>query len=226
MIDRYGLPEKRVSAVPLACGEEFRPRDSFATGEVLRRHGLTHDGYCLYSGTIEPRKNLHTLISAYEALPDDMRQRWPLVLCGYYGWNSDDVHRRIDRAARAGWLRYLGYVAADELPVLFAGARLFAFPSLYEGFGLPVLEAMASGVPVVCSNSASLPEVVGDAGLMIDAQDVEGLRAALSRALVDEDWREWARSQGLARASGYSWARCAGQTAAVYRQIVGVGNGA
>ncbi|MBA4741432.1 MAG: glycosyltransferase family 4 protein [Azoarcus sp.] len=220
LIERFGLPGERVSAIPLACGEEFRLREAEATAPVLQRHGLARDGYCLYSGTIEPRKNLHTLISAYEALPVDVRRRWPLVLCGYYGWNSDDVHGRIDRAAREGWVRYLGYVAADELPVLFSGARLFAFPSLYEGFGLPVLEAMASGIPVVCSNSASLPEVVGGAGLTVDAHDVDGLSSALTRGLTDEAWRTSARVAGLARAARLSWASCARRTADVYRQVI------
>lgn len=218
---RYGLAESRVSAVSLACGEEFQALNAEDTGEMLRRHGLRHDGYSLFVGTVEPRKNLHALLVAYEGLPAALRSRWPLVLCGYNGWSSDDIHERIGRARREGWVQYLGYVSAGELPAIYAGARLFAFPSFYEGFGLPVLEAMTSGVPVVCSNSSSLPEVAGDSALMIEPVDVDGLRSALERGLTDAQWRASARSKGLVRAAGFSWGRCAAETVAVYRHVTG-----
>ncbi|MOA25446.1 D-inositol 3-phosphate glycosyltransferase [compost metagenome] len=178
-------------------------------------------GYSLYVGTIEPRKNIETLLDAYERLPLALRRRWPLILTGYKGWRSEEIHGRIEDAQRAGWARYLGFVPGEDLPLLFAGARLFAFPSLYEGFGLPVLEALSSGVPVVCSNSSSLPEVAGEAALMSEPLDVETLTANLQRGLEDDAWRTMAIASGLRHAATFSWERCARQTIEVYRKVVG-----
>src|SRR5690606_31364833 len=114
-------------------------------------------------------------LDAYSRLPEALRKKYPLALCGYQGWRNTDLLARIDKAEKEGWARYIGYVSGQDLPYVFAGARLFTFPSLYEGFGLPVLEAMASGVPVVCSDSSSLPEVAGKAALMCDPNNVDHL---------------------------------------------------
>jgi glycosyltransferase involved in cell wall biosynthesis len=217
--EHFGLPDSRTRAVALGSSAAFAPRAAVELAPVLQRWGLEPDGYCLYAGTIEPRKNLDTLLDAYESLPRAVRRRWPLVLCGYEGWQSSNLHARMARASKEGWSKYLGYVTEDDLPMLYAGARLFAFPSLYEGFGLPVLEAMASGVPVVCSDSASLPEVVGDAGAMCSAQDAGALRRLLHRGLEDEAWRSPARDAGLARAQRFSWRRCAAETFAAYQAV-------
>ena len=130
-------------------------------------------------------------------LPVAIRSRWPLILTGYQGWRNEQIRQRIEQAEAEGWARYLGFVPASDLPLLFSGARLFTFPSLYEGFGLPVLEAMSSGVPVVCSNSSSLPEVAGKAALMSEPLDVETLTDNLRRGLEDEHWRSSAIDEGL-----------------------------
>lgn len=220
LAEYFDWPLARIHTVPLASSPEFHPRDTLELQPALSRHGLTPGGYSLFVGTIEPRKNLLALLEAYGSLPSSLRQRWPLVLAGHPGWQSDDIHQRIRAAAAAGWVRYLGYTDAADLPLLYAGARLFAFPSLYEGFGLPLLEAMASGVPVVCSDRASLPEVVGEVALMAAAEDTEGLATQLQRGLEDEPWREWAIAAGIERAATFSWARCAGETVAVYRQVI------
>ena len=155
-------------------------------------------------------------------LPMAIRQRWPLVLCGYQGWQSEDTHARLLSAEHEGWARYLGYVAADDLPVLYSGARLFLFPSWYEGFGLPVLEAMASGIPVVCSRAASLPEVTGGSALMCDPADIETLSKLILRGLQDEPWRKEACALGLTQAGTFCWRRCAEQTAQVYSDAMGL----
>ncbi|MBS9721297.1 glycosyltransferase family 4 protein [Tianweitania sp. BSSL-BM11] len=217
----FGLPLERIFTTSLAGSADFFARDQAITAPILATMGLKPGGYALYAGTIEPRKNLERLLAAYEALPTTLRTRFPLVLAGYKGWNNAGIHARIRQATAEGWARYLGYVPEEALPHLFAGARLFAFPSLYEGFGLPVLEAMASGVPVVCSNAASLPEVAGNAALMVQAEDVEGLTAALERGLTDEAWRDGAIAAGFSQAARFSWARCARETADVYRHVLG-----
>jgi len=215
----FGWPLEKIRAVPLACSTDFRPRTSDELIPVLGRHGLKLGGYSLYVGTIEPRKNLEVLLDAYSLLPQSMRQQWPLVLIGYRGWRSEQLHARIDVAVAEGWARYLGFVDADELPLIYAGARVFVFPSLYEGFGLPILEAMASGIPVVCSNSSTLPEVAGDAAAMCEPQDVDTLSQLIAIGLEDEIWRDKAKSKGLLQAAGFSWQRCAEDTVAVYGEV-------
>lgn len=216
----FSLRPERIMAVPLASADSFRLRTHAELSTVLPRFGLQADGYCLYSGTIEPRKNLEALLDAYGMLPSSTRDAWPLVLCGYQGWRSDELHKRIIEAQSEGWVRYLGYVSGDDLPYIFAGARLFTFPSLYEGFGLPVLEAMASGVPVVCSNSSSLPEVAGDAALMCQPEDVYTLAELIKKGLEDNEWRTQSSNLGRQRAGRFSWALCAAQTAEAYRAAV------
>jgi glycosyltransferase involved in cell wall biosynthesis len=216
----FGYPLDRIRAIPLACTDAFHSRVAAETSPILLRYGLKHQSYTLFAGTIEPRKNIDTLLDVYAALPEVTRHQWPLVLAGYRGWQSEDLHARIKVAVSEGWLYYLGYVASDDLPYLFAGARLFVFPSFYEGFGLPVLEAMSSGVPVVCSNSSSLPEVVGDAAAMCDAKDVRALHSLIEIGLNDALWRKQAIEKGLLQAKKFSWKKCAEQTVGVYRELI------
>jgi len=216
----FGLPLTKVFAIPLASGEEFHPRSVAELTPILSRYSLLPEGYSLYVGTIEPRKNLKNLLAAYECLSLSLRRRYPLILAGYHGWQSEEIHVAIERATRQGWARYLGFVPSSDLPFLIAGARLFCFPSYYEGFGLPVLEAMSSGVPVVCSNSSSLPEVAGDAALMVEPEDVDTLSAHITRGLQDESWRSHARESGLARAGSFSWRNCARSTLNVYEHVM------
>ncbi|WP_169293440.1 glycosyltransferase family 1 protein [Advenella sp. EE-W14] len=214
-----GLSLEKIHAVPLASAPEFQPYPKVELQPVLKHYQLQYQGYCLFVGTIEPRKNIVTLLDAYARLPVSVRREWPLILTGYKGWQSDAIHERIKDAERQGWARYLGFLPAEDLPGLYAGARLFAFPSLYEGFGLPVLEAMSSGVPVVCSDSSSLPEVVGSAALMCASMDVETLTMHLLKGLEDNTWRTKAVTQGLQRSAGFSWERCALETIAVYQKF-------
>jgi alpha-1,3-rhamnosyl/mannosyltransferase len=220
LAEYFSWPIERIYTVPLASSAEFHPRSTEDLRSTLSRHGLTVDRYSLFVGTIEPRKNIDTLLDAYSRLPIEVRKRWPLVLTGYHGWRNESIHQRLESARREGWAFYLGFVPSEDLPLLFAGARLFTFPSLYEGFGLPVLEAMSSGVPVVCSNSSSLPEVAGNAALMCEAMDTETLTDLIQRGLEDESWRSSAIEQGLLHAARFSWERCALETLEVYQAVV------
>lgn len=216
----FGWPIDRIYAVPLACSVDFHPRDEYACRSVLGKYKLEYQKYTLFVGTIEPRKNLIVLLDAYSRLPLTLRCLYPLILSGYHGWQNDHIMQKISQAQHEGWACYLGYLPANELPVLFSGARVFCFPSLYEGFGLPVLEAMASGVPVICSNSSSLPEVVGRSALMCEPGDVVTLSDLLRQALSDSTWRSQAINEGLNRAGFFSWQRCAEQTINVYQSVV------
>lgn len=216
----FDWPLERIDAIPLASSAEFHPRDEAELTPALARYGLQPGCYSLFVGTIEPRKNIGTLLDAYQRLPLPLRTRFPLVLTGYQGWQSEAIHQRLESARREGWARYLGFVPGSDLPLLFAGARLFTFPSLYEGFGLPVLEAMSSGVPVVCSTTSSLPEVAGEAALMCEALDVDALTELIAQGLQDQNWRHAAIDAGLARAARFSWERCALGTLETYRRTV------
>jgi alpha-1,3-rhamnosyl/mannosyltransferase len=216
----FGWPLEKIRAVPLACTADFRPRTKEELIPLLQKHRLIPGGYSLFVGTIEPRKNLEGLLDAYAMLPLNTRKQRPLVMIGHRGWRSEQLHTRIETAIAEGWARYLGFAATDELPLFYAGARLFVFPSLYEGFGLPVLEAMASGVPVVCSNSSSLPEVVGDAAAMCESKDVDTLCSLIKAGLEDEVWRSTAIRNGLIQSSRFNWKRCAEETVEVYSAAV------
>lgn len=220
VIRHFDWPADRIAAVPLGVSPVFHIRHIAELEPVLQRYGLHAGRYTLCVGTIEPRKNLVRLLCAYETLPAPLRSRWPLVLAGARGWKSDAIHSRIAQGAAAGWVKYLEFVTQNDLPYLYAGARLFAYPSLYEGFGLPVLEAMASGVPVVTSNVSSLPEVVGGAALMVDPLDVIGLSAALRRGLDDNVWRASALKLGLERASVLTWNECVDNTVSIYAKLL------
>lgn len=226
LIQHLGYPASRITAIALGASPAFRPHSAQELALLLPRLGLQPQGYSLYVGTIEPRKNLDRLLTAYESLPPALRQQHPLVMAGGAGWRCEKTLQRMQHAASAGWLHYLRYLPQADLPVLYAGARLFVYPSLYEGFGLPVLEAMASGTPVITSNVSSLPEVVGSAAMQVHPEDTTAWTTALALALQHGAWRQQARSAGLARAAQFSWQQCIQQTVQVYTRLLAqVGTG-
>lgn len=219
IINYFGWPEDKICVVPLGVGDEYHPRGMTETATVLRKFDLFFGCYTLCLATIEPRKNIEVLLAAYEALPQAIKNRYPLVLAGGDGWRSEAIHRRIEKGQKQGWLRYLGYVLEADLPMLLSGACCFVYPSLYEGFGLPVLEAMASGLPVLISNRASLPEVASGAALIVEAEDVQAMTESIRVMLDDYQWRNKASKQSLEVAKRYSWETTALKTVEVYRTV-------
>jgi glycosyltransferase involved in cell wall biosynthesis len=203
----------------LGKDEQFQPRSEEACVEALQALGLRYRGYTLTVGTIEPRKNLDVLLDAYGALPMSLRQQYPLVIAGGHGWQSEAIHRRIATYANEGWVKYLSYVPEVMLPKLYSGALAFACISHYEGFGLPVLEAIASGVPVITSQVASLPEVGGESVDYVQPDDTRGVLSALSRMLQDEAHRQNLISRGLIQAAKFTWEETMTKTIAAYRKI-------
>ncbi len=220
VIGILGVPADKITAIPEGADESFRVRRRDECEPVLSRYGLNGVEYLLTVGTLEPRKNLLGLIAAYSRLPKKTQEEHPLVVVGIKGWLSDALERQLEPLERRGRVRRLGYVASEDLPFVYGAAHAFAFPSFYEGFGLPPLEAMACGVPVMISNRSSLPEVAGDAALQVDPQDVEAMTRGLEQLLGDDAFRENASQAGPRRAAQFTWARCVDHTVGVYRKVL------
>lgn len=218
MTSLFGVPKHKLQTVYLGVSPRFRPMDTATTAAVCQRYGLVHGRFVLAVGTLEPRKNLATLLSAWQQLPGSLSERFPLVVAGQAGWRHGDTDRQLAAMAQSGQLRQLGHVDEADLPALYAASGLFVYPSLYEGFGLPPLEAMASGVPVIASNRASVPEVVGDAGILVEPLDADRLAEGLRQLLEDPAERARLAALGVARARGFSWDACARQTLHTYRE--------
>ena len=185
----------------------------------MRAHYSLPDDFLLYVGTIEPRKNLTRLLHAWEPLYR-AGEAPPLVIVGRRGWLSDDFYAALEASPARDAVIFTGYVADADLPALYAAATAFVFPSLYEGFGLPPLEALAVGTPVICSNTSSLPEVVGDAALTFDPTAEEEIAAALQHITGDAELRADLRERGLRRAAQFSWERAAREPLAVYLNLL------
>lgn len=210
----------KVRAVPLGCDPLFAPGDADVARREVARHFGIEQPYVLHVGTIEPRKNLERLVAAFGRARREYHLPHILVLAGAPGWGIEAVRTRIAREGLADVVRLTGSVSGDQLLALYRAASLFAFPSLYEGFGLPVLEAMACGTPVLSSNAAALPEVVGEAALMVDPCDDDALTAAIGRGIGDAALRDQLQRAGPARAAQFTWERCAAATLAVYEDAL------
>ena len=217
----HGVPADRVSVVHEAASPVFRPiADRARLDDVRARYGLP-PRFMLYVGTIEPRKNLSRLMAAFATA---RRAGIPhhLVCVGPYGWASRDLSGHIERLGIRDAVHFTGYVPFDHLPSIYNLGDFFAFPSLYEGFGLPVVEAMASGVPVLTSNTSSLGEIAGDAAETIDPTDTEAIADAIRRLATDPDLRRDRSERGLRRARTFSWTQTARQMLAVYHRAAGL----
>ncbi|MCG8908424.1 glycosyltransferase family 1 protein [Pseudomonas sp. DP-17] len=217
----FGLPAERVIVAPLGCAPRFHPREEQALHATLAALDLVAGQYLICVGTLEPRKNLELALRAHTLLPRNLRSRLPLVIAGMPGWRHAALDETLASAMREGWVKVLGYQSDEALAKLLAGARALLFPSLYEGFGLPVLEAMASGVPVVLTRTSSLPEVAGEAGVYVDAQEPQGMCEAIRKLVEDPVLHQRCRELGLERARQFSWQRCAHITRDAYQKAVG-----
>jgi alpha-1,3-rhamnosyl/mannosyltransferase len=207
-------PDK-VFVTPLGVDPSFSPG-----GDRIK--GLP-DQYILYVGNLEPRKNLPTLLTAFQSLPRHLKERHSLVIAGAKGWLSNGLRKVLHSFENDNNSILTGYVPQSHLPDLYRGASLFVYPSFYEGFGLPVIEAMACGVPVVASNTTSLPEVVGDGGILVNPYHPDELKEAMLKLLEDPGSRKEMAEKGLERAKLFSWEKCAHGTFAVYQKVLDAG---
>jgi glycosyltransferase involved in cell wall biosynthesis len=214
-----GVPEHKITVIYESANPIYRPsKDQEILEQTKSKYHIEGD-FILFVSTIEPRKNLPTLLKAYRQLLDSYKASVKLVVVGRRGWLSEEVFTLVDELKLTNDVLFLGRLSIEDLPHLYNAAQLLVQPSFYEGFGLPPLEAMACGTPVVVSNVSSLPEVVGDAGLLVDPEDVSELTVAIWRVLTDQALREDLIAKGFKRAQCFSWEKTALQTLELYKRI-------
>ncbi len=219
-----GVAAQKVTVVHLGRDDALAPvDDSQALADVQRRLGIWRSGeaqvpYIIYVGTLQPRKNLVRLVDAF-GLVRQQRPNLRLVLAGQRGWLADPIFRRVEALGLQDAVHFPGFVADADLPALLSGALCFAFPSLHEGFGFPVLEAQACGTPVLTANTSSLPEVAGEGALLVDPLDTSAIAAGLLRMVENETLRDQLRVAGFANLRRFSWQRCAQETLAVLEAV-------
>jgi glycosyltransferase involved in cell wall biosynthesis len=216
LLEWLKLPEEKVSAIPLATSPRVR-RVSGTSLDVFRMKWSVERPFILAVGTLEPRKNLPTLLRAFAKIKDDIDHE--LVLVGPEGWLTGELKSTLDELKLGDRVRLTGFVSDEELGAWYSGADLFAYPSWYEGFGLPSVEAMVCGAPVLASNTSSFPEVVGDAGVLIPPGDVDLWAETMRELLHDAGRREALRTAGFARAATFSWQRTAQETYDIYQAV-------
>jgi glycosyltransferase involved in cell wall biosynthesis len=219
LLSLLGVAPERVTVAHLAADERFRVLPREDVEKALTQRGLM-PGYLLFVGVWEPRKNLPGLLEAL-ALLRSRGHALPLVIAGRPGWLYDEIHEKIRSLDLGAWVRFVESPTVDDLVILYNGALLLAAPSFYEGFGLPALEAMQCGTPVVVADRASLPEVVGDAGLLVDPDEVTTIADACARIADDPELRRRLSAAGIQQAATFSWEATAAQTLAVYRMVLG-----
>jgi glycosyltransferase involved in cell wall biosynthesis len=221
LVRTYPVAPEKIVLTPYGIEGRFQPVSDPAQIEAVRKKYGIQRGYLLTVGNLQPRKNLGRLIKAYTHLrgrPDGMRQQ--LVIVGKRAWLSHSIFDEARRSSYVEDIIFTDYVSEEDLIALYSGATAFVYPSIFEGFGLPVLEAMACGAPVITSNTSSLPEVVGDAGIMIDPYDEQALVKAIQQVVSDAELRARLSESGLAQARKFSWRKTAELTLAVYEKVV------
>lgn len=211
-----GIREQRIETIYPGVADVFFQVSPADISRVALKYRLS-TAYVLFLGTVEPRKNVAKLVDAYLHLPEPLRKDVGLVLAGRQGWRSDELVQRLRRGLPG--VRWIEYVPEADIAPLTAGATVFAYPSLYEGFGFPVAQAMAAGVPVLTSNVSSLPEIAGDAALLVNPQDAEEISAELERMLFDGSLRRRLSGNGIERAASYRWDRCARQSLEFFHSV-------
>ena len=222
VVQHLGVHEDRVAVTLHGCEARFQPvADEASLRTVMAKYDLPPH-YVLALGNLEPRKNLTTLLQAFARLRQsaEVDPEIQLVLAGARGWLDKPIYRTVRSLGLENVVCFPGFIEDDDLPAVYHGAAVFVFPSLYEGFGLPVIEAMACGVPVISSNTSSMPEVAGGAAMLVDPLDADQMAAAIVRVLGDEGLRDGLRQQGIARARQFSWEAAARQTLDLYASLL------
>jgi glycosyltransferase involved in cell wall biosynthesis len=206
--NHYPSSKNKIEIIsPAVDHKEYFPKDKTEITTVIKKYGIDKN-YILYTGTLEPRKNIVGILNAYNKLTEKLKGEYQLVLAGGKGWLDDEIEEKLEELKELNIIR-TGYVADEDLPALYSGASVFVYPSFYEGFGMPPLEAMACGTPVITSNNSSLPEVVGNAGIMIDANDTSALAKNIEKVLISQKMQSEMSKKGLKQAKKFSWEKSA-----------------
>ena len=220
LIKTFGVPEGRVRLVYPGVSERYKPMDSLdAAAYISTKYGVPKS-YMAAVGTIEPRKNLSLLVCALRILKSSGQLNCPLLIVGGNGWKNSHIWREIHAAELTDDIRFLGYLPDEDLPYFYGGAQLFLFPSLYEGFGFPPVEAMACGTPVIASDAQCMPEVLGSVAILEPASSPERFATAIIRVLSNQSLRDQMKEQGIRRAQNYTWAKSARQLSQVMESLV------
>ncbi len=219
LIRVYQTPAEKITVTHLGLAKNLHPMGYEEVQPVLDKYDLVYQKYILFLGTIQPRKNIIRLVEAFQKLKKENHIEEKLIIAGGRGWLWEPILKKIKMVGIDGSVRYVDYFKSEDLPYLYAGAKLFTLPALYEGFGFPPLEAMSSGVPVVVSNLSSLPEVVGEAGLLVDPNSVESIAEGLLKVLTDENLRQEMIAKGLIRVKDFTWESTARKTLEVFESL-------
>ena len=222
LINLFNIKPEKITTTHLGVDEKFKPIDDLDKFQILKNKYQLPDYFVLYVGLIEPRKNLSSLIKAYSNLKmsSDIHQDIHLVIAGRWGWESEELIVLISELNINEKIHFPGYIEPEDLPFLYNMAQVFVYPSFYEGFGLPVLESMACGTPVITSNVSSMPEFVGDSGLLIDPNDISTIQNALRDLLLNDRLRLELSGQALKRSKEFTWKETARKTLDVYRRVL------
>ena len=220
IIDYFGVKPENITVAYCGIGSEYKPRSEKDLSDVLLKYSLSFGKYILTVSTLEPRKNIETLIRAHSNLPSDFQKEYPLVIVGMRGWKEASILKLIKSKLKHATIKILGYVDQNDLPDIYSGAFIFAYPSIYEGFGMPPVEAMASNVPVIVSDRASLPEVINDAGIIVNAMDTQAWSDAIKLLIDDKSRYSILQDRGIKRAAYFTWEKTAQSTIMAYNKIL------
>lgn len=221
LIKHYGCDPQKIHVTLLAGDEHFKPCDNYERKEAVRKKYRLQKPFILNVGTVEPRKNVLGLIKAYLTLPEKIQTEFELVIAGGKGWLNSDIFDFIKKNKLENKVRFLGFVDDEDLPIIYNLAKIFVYPSFYEGFGLPVIEAMSGGCPVICSNISSMPEIGKEAAELINPHDFHQIGQSLKTLLKDEKKLGKMKEKGLKHAKNFSWKKCARQTLDIYEKLLG-----
>lgn len=219
LIKHYNIPEEKVKVIHAALTRNFSTSLEASNFQSVKDEYGLPEKYLLYVGTLEPRKNVRRLVQAFHKAKSKKRFIHKLVITGKKGWLFSEIFETVEKLRLGSEVIFTGFVPDEDLPGIYSGAEIFVFPSLYEGFGLPPLEAMSYGVPVLVSNSSSLPEVVGDAGILVNPEDIDDIANGILRLVEDQNLRNQLKEKGLQQAQKFSLERMAKETLEVYEEV-------
>ena len=216
----FDVPADKITAIPLATTKRSTSVDENLRDAFLAEMGLRAGSYFLFVSTLEPRKNISGLLGAYELLPRQLRRNFPLVLSGQLGWQSRDIETALHRARHRGDVIQAGYLSNQSINYLYSGARAFVYPSFYEGFGLPILEAQEFGTPVITSDCSCMPEVAGDGAILVNPESYAALANAMQNLVDDDELHHRLGLAGKANADRFCWRETASKTIGVYQNVI------